>query len=129
MHHYAIWDDHDYGQSDGGKNFKVKAEAQQLFLDFVGVPKDAEVRKTEGIYQSYTIGKGDKTVKFILLDTRYFRDDLEKNPSRNPRYFPNETGDMLGENQWKWLENELENSTATFNIICSGIFDFTVCKG
>lgn len=117
----GIWDDHDYGQNDGGKNFEAKAEAQQLFLDFMDIPKTAAVRQTEGIYQSYTIGKGDKTIKFLLLDTRYFRDNLEKNPSGETRYLINETGDMLGESQWKWLESELENSTATFNIICSSI--------
>jgi alkaline phosphatase D len=30
-------------------------------------------------------------------------------------------GDMLGEAQWKWLENELRNSTANLNILCSSI--------
>lgn len=117
----GTWDDHDYGQSDGGKNFAVKAEAQQLFLDFLDVPQEAKVRQTEGVYQSYTIGKGDKMIRFILLDTRYFRDDLEHNPNGETRYLPNKTGDILGEAQWKWLEDELENSTATFNIICSSI--------
>lgn len=117
----GIWDDHDYGQNDGGKHFEVKADAQQLLLDFLDVPKKAEVRKTGGIYQSYMIGQGDKTIKFILLDTRYFRDDLQPNPTRSPRYIINETGDILGEQQWKWLEQELEKSTATFNIICSSI--------
>lgn len=117
----GIWDDHDYGQNDGGKDFKAKEESQQLFLDFLDIPKKAEVRNTEGIYQSYTIGQDDKTVKFILLDTRYFRDNLEQNTTGSARYNINKTGDILGEAQWKWLESELENSTATFNIICSSI--------
>lgn len=117
----GIWDDHDYGQNDGGKDFEMKAVSQQLFLDFMDIPKNAAVRNRAGVYQSYTIGKGDKTIKFILLDTRYFRDKLEKNTTSAARYKINETGDILGESQWKWLENELENSTATFNIICSSI--------
>lgn len=117
----GIWDDHDYGQNDGGKDFEAKAEAQQLFLNFLDIPKSAEVRNTEGIYQSYTIGKDDKTVKFILLDTRYFRDNLERNTMSAARYKINETGDILGETQWQWFKEELTNSTATFNIICSSI--------
>jgi alkaline phosphatase D len=117
----GTWDDHDYGESDGGKNFKAKAEAQQLFLDFLDVPETAEVRQTEGVYQSYLIGEADKTVKIIVLDTRYFRDDLEKDPSGKARYLLNKEGDILGEKQWQWLENELATSTAAFNIICSSI--------
>ena len=117
----GTWDDHDYGESDGGKNFKPKAEAQQLFLDFLDVPKTAAVRQTEGVYQAYTFGEGNQKIKLIVLDTRYFRDDLEKNPSGKTRYLPNKTGDILGEEQWNWLENELTNSSAAFNIICSSI--------
>ena len=30
----ATWDDHDYGQNDGGKDFSKKVESQQLLLDF-----------------------------------------------------------------------------------------------
>jgi len=86
--------------------------------DFLQVPQKAEVRKREGAYQAYTFGKGDKQVKVILLDSRYFRDA----PIReNREYIPNETGTILGEAQWKWLENELENSTAKIHIIANGI--------
>ena len=31
------------------------------------------------------------------------------------------TGNVLGEAQWKWLENELRNSTANLNILCSSV--------
>jgi alkaline phosphatase D len=30
-------------------------------------------------------------------------------------------GEMLGEAQWKWLEQELRNSTANLNILCSSV--------
>lgn len=117
----GMWDDHDYGANDGGKDYLKKQESQQIALDFLDVPKDAEVRKSEGLYQSYTFGEKGKTVKIILLDTRYFRDDLQKNITGYARYLINETGDILGETQWQWLENELANSEAEINIIGSSI--------
>ncbi|MFN3939545.1 MAG: alkaline phosphatase D family protein, partial [Chitinophagales bacterium] len=36
-------------------------------------------------------------------------------------YLPNTSGDILGEAQWQWLENELKNSTADVHIICTSI--------
>ena len=30
----AIWDDHDYGLNDGGKDYKLKKESQEMFLNF-----------------------------------------------------------------------------------------------
>ncbi|CAK4648402.1 hypothetical protein LEN26_019581 [Aphanomyces euteiches] len=106
----GIWDDHDYGINDGDKNYLYKKESQQLFLDFLDEPRDSPRRQQEGIYTSYEYGQGDQRVKFILLDNRYHRD-----PYSTPG------GDFLGEAQWKWLENELMTTTATFNVIASGI--------
>jgi len=40
----AIWDDHDYGVNDGGREYPMRKESQQLFLDFFGIPADAPVR-------------------------------------------------------------------------------------
>ena len=37
------------------------------------------------------------------------------------RYEPNPQGDVLGEEQWTWLESELRNSSAALNIIISSI--------
>ncbi len=114
----GIWDDHDYGVNNGGKEFAQKDIAKMAMLDFLQVPANAEVRKREGAYQSYTFGKGDTQVKVILLDSRYFRDA----PIReNRKYIPNETGTILGAAQWKWLENELKNSTAKIHLIANGI--------
>ncbi len=117
----GIWDDHDYGVNDGGKSYPKKAESQQLMLDFLGVPKNAPVRSQQGIYQSYTFGNAPQTVKIILLDCRYFQDELKKSSSGESRYLINPTGAILGETQWKWLESELTNSTAAIHIICSSI--------
>lgn len=117
----GVWDDHDYGVNDGGKEYRKKAESQKLMLDFLGVPDNAPVRKRKGTYQSYTIGQSGQQVKFILLDTRYFRDGLESDLLSKHRYKPNLDGDILGEAQWQWLEKELSNSKAQIHVIASSI--------
>ncbi len=118
----GIWDDHDYGVNDGDKNYPKKVESKALLLDFLDVPADAAVRKREGAYQSYTFGEKGKKIKVILLDARYFRDELQKGEGDNTRrYLPNPNGDILGEAQWKWLEAELTKSDAQIHLIASGI--------
>ncbi len=117
----GIWDDHDYGKNDGDKTYSKKAESKALMLDFLGVPTDAPVRSREGAYQSFTIGPKGKRIKIILLDGRYFRDELKANLLGNPRYYENPDGDILGEAQWRWLESELSDSKAQLHVIASGI--------
>jgi alkaline phosphatase D len=124
----GIYDDHDYGINDGGKYYAQKKESRDILLEFLDVPKTDPVWDREGAYSAYTYGPEGKQVKILNLDTRYFRDTLHKEYYINPeterreyKYVPNEEGDVLGEAQWKWLEEELNNSTATFNIINSSI--------
>lgn len=118
---FGIWDDHDYGVNDGGKEFAQKTASRDLMLDFLDVPADADVRQREGGYQSYTFGPEGKQVKLILLDARYFRDELKENPDKTTRYLQNPTGDILGQVQWEWLRAELAGSTAEVHLIGSGI--------
>jgi len=115
----GTWDDHDYGVNDGGKNYEMKRESRDLMFKFLGVPEDDPSWSREGAYQSYSFGTGAEQVKIILLDTRYFRDNTKKTATRKS-YVPT-TGDILGESQWKWLEQELMGSEAKLNIIVSGI--------
>jgi len=119
----GTWDDHDYGINDGGVEFDFKKESQQLFLDFMGVPKDDKRRNREGIYSSQVLQKQGGLVKIINLDTRYFRTALTKDERPNRSYKPNPYGEgtVLGEAQWAWLTAELENSNADFNLIMSSI--------
>jgi alkaline phosphatase D len=117
----GVYDDHDYGANDAGKSFPKKKQSKKCLMDFLDVPAKAPVRQREGAYNSYTFGKGAQTVKVIVLDTRYFRDSLIPDPTKQRRYIPNTTGDMLGEAQWAWLENELKNSKANLNIISTSI--------
>ena len=117
----GVYDDHDYGVNDGCKDFCNRKGAKKCLMDFLDVPMNNQVRRHEGAYNSYTLGKGAQKIKVIVLDTRYFRDPLERDPSKQRRYIPNTAGDMLGEAQWKWLENELRTSTANLNILCSSV--------
>ncbi|MBN4085323.1 alkaline phosphatase family protein [Flavobacteriaceae bacterium AH-315-B10] len=119
----ATWDDHDYGLNDGGKEYSKKAESQDLFLDFIDVEKDDNRRQQEGVYfaKDYKVNEG--IIKIILLDTRYFRTALTQDTITKKRYKPNVYGEgsMLGDVQWEWLTNQLQNSKASFNIIVSSI--------
>lgn len=117
----GIWDDHDYGINDGGKDFAPKAASRDLMLEFLNVVKSRPVWNREGGYQAYTFGPAEQQVKVILLDTRYFRDELLEASVAGRRYNANPTGDILGEEQWNWLHKELESSEAQINIIGSSI--------
>ncbi|ALD20392.1 alkaline phosphatase D family protein [Hymenobacter sp. DG25A] len=115
----GTWDDHDYGRNDGDKNYPFKKQSQQVTLDFLQEPANSPRRQQEGIYAAYTYNVGRKKVKVILLDDRYFQDTLYRDA--NLVYHPNQTGDILGEAQWKWLEQQLTSSDADAHIIASGI--------
>lgn len=117
----GTWDDHDYGANDGGKFYSKKDESKGELLAFLDVPEDSEVRKHAGVYQSYEFGSSRRKIKVILLDTRYFRDTLMRSKEKGKRYVPSPDGDVLGEQQWAWLEKELKNSDASLNIIGSSI--------
>ncbi len=114
----GTWDDHDYGINDGGKGFLQKEASQQLMLDFLDEPGNSLRRSQKGIFTSYDKKWGKMKVKIILLDTRYHRDTIYKNEDG---YIPNETGTILGENQWLWLEKSLNKSKADINILASSI--------
>jgi alkaline phosphatase D len=114
----AVWDDHDYGINDGSGDFIYKDESQQLFLDFFAEPADSERRKTPGIYTVKTYGPQGKRVQIILLDTRYFRSkptpdtrSAEEKKALNiaGRYAVSDdpAATVLGETQWRWLEQQL----------------------
>ena len=121
----AVWDDHDYGENDAGLEYVPKAESQQIFLDFLNEPKDSIRRNTPGIYDSIILGADGKRVQFILLDTRYFRTSLMRAMERksgNGPYKPDdsEKAEILGTEQWNWLEKSLK-APADLRIIASSI--------
>lgn len=117
----GVYDDHDFGKNDSDRYLTTKKASKKCLMDFLDVPGNNPLRKREGAYQSYTFGKGGQRIKVIVMDTRYFRDSLTPDPTKQRRYIPNMEGDILGEAQWRWLEHELKSSTANLNLLCSSI--------
>ena len=121
----AVWDDHDYGFNDGGASFTPRRWSETIFETFWG--SSEEVRSRPGVYSSRMVGEDGKRTQIILLDTRFFRSDLEKMPYSEKRpplgpYLPSDDPEKtkLGEAQWKWLEAELARP-ADFRIVASSI--------
>ena len=123
----AVWDDHDYGANDAGREYPRKRESQQVFCDFFGIAADAPLRTQAGIYRAVTVGPPGRRVQFICLDTRYHRSSLHEIPRAErvkgqgpyrPTVDPDAT--MLGAEQWAWLERALREP-AEVRIVLSSI--------
>ena len=120
----ATWDDHDYGVNDGGDDYPQRVESQKLFLDFWGDAADSVRRTRPGVYDAHVFGPVGNRVQVILLDTRYFRSPLKRGAEKRtggpwaPDDDPAKT--VLGEAQWKWLEEQLK-TPAEFRIVASSI--------
>lgn len=117
----GIWDDHDFGVNDGGKEYPSKEASRQLMLDYFNEAKDSARRtRADGIYTSYIYGEAPHRVQIILPDLRWNRDAInhvtkveylaQKAPKNMGPYLPTtESGaTMLGEKQWQWLEQQLQ---------------------
>ena len=110
----AIWDDHDYGKNDGGEEYIYKEEAEQIFLDFWNIPQDDIRRNRPGLYFEKTQEIDGISIQMIFLDTRFFRDALlptdERGAPGKERYIPHTDTSltMLGEDQWAWLQEQLD---------------------
>lgn len=115
----AIWDDHDYGENDAGKEYPQKEASRKIMLDFWQEPKDSPRYQRDGIYTSYMYGDKNQEVQVILPDLRWNRDELHQVSKldyvakRAPinmgpyKVSPDAKASMLGEKQWQWLEQEL----------------------
>ncbi|MDO8896148.1 MAG: alkaline phosphatase D family protein [Bacteroidales bacterium] len=105
-HHYAIWDDHDFGPNDSDKGFFNKNQTMKAFELFWGNPTYG-VGDIKGAITSFQWGDAD----FFLLDNRWYRD---------PDFLQKENKTILGEAQLQWLFENLVTSTATFKIVALG---------
>ena len=105
-HHYAIWDDHDFGPNDSDGSFVMKKTASEMFKLFWGNP-NYDVIDKGGITGSFQWAD----LHFFLLDNRYFRTSNR-----------NATGDrqMLGKEQIDWLINAMASSRAPFKFVAIG---------
>ncbi|MGH8671255.1 MAG: alkaline phosphatase D family protein, partial [Burkholderiales bacterium] len=105
-HHYAIWDDHDYGPNNSNRSFVFKDTSLELFKRYWANPSYG-LPDTPGIFGAFSFGDAD----FFLLDDRYYRaHDMELADDKT----------MLGAAQLDWLKQALLQSTATFKVIANG---------
>ena len=121
----VAWDDHDMGANDGGKDFPFRRLAERIHERFWGLA-DQDVGAWPGTYYARTFGPEGKRTQIIMLDTRFFRSDLtptdEYGVKGKERYIPSSdpNQDMLGNDQWTWLENELQKP-ADLRLVVSSI--------
>jgi len=108
----AVWDDHDYGDNNEGREHPTKVESQRVFLGFWKIPRSDPRWLREGVYFVHEVGPPGRRVQLIFLDGRYHRSD----PSLGAR----RRGTMLGEAQWRWLGKVLDRP-ADVRFIVSGI--------
>jgi alkaline phosphatase D len=123
----GVWDDHDYGNNDAGVEWEHKDASAKIFHGFFQTPLDSPRRQRNGVYDARIFGPVGKRLQVILLDTRYFRSTLEKGNRSLPGfralpYVPNlkPGATILGESQWKWLEERLREP-AEVRVIGSSI--------
>ena len=105
-HHYATWDDHDFGPNNSDGSFWLKETASEIFKLFWGNP-NYDVTGNGGITGFFQWGDLD----FFLMDNRYHR-------TSNNNF--TEDRQLLGKDQIDWLINALTFSQAPFKFIAIG---------
>lgn len=96
----AIWDNHD----TDGDDAQTIMEAMQAFHDYMPVrQQDTDLH----LYRSYSYGE---LLDVIMMDAELYRDE--------DLIAPDEYS-VLGSDQYNWLINEINNSTATWRIFGS----------
>ncbi|MFB6240798.1 MAG: alkaline phosphatase, partial [Gemmatimonadota bacterium] len=105
-HHYATWDDHDYGPNNSDRSWWNRRTTLEAFRLFWGNPAYG-VDGNPGITSTFRWAD----VQVFLLDDRYHR-------TPNGRVTGKRT--MLGEEQIRWLVDALVSSDATFKLVALG---------
>jgi len=106
VHHYATWDDHDYGPNDSDRSYVNKKMTEKAFNDYWG---NLNTNATgQGGITSHFLWND---VEVFLMDDRYFRDS-NRSLDKDKKY--------LGDTQLDWLIQALTTSRAPFKIVCIG---------
>lgn len=106
MHHYAIWDDHDFGPNDSDRGYNLKDKTLAAFKMFWANPSYG-INGKPGITTFFQWGDVD----FFLLDDRYYRTPDNRKTGEK---------EMFGDQQIQWLIDNLVRSKAPFKIIAAG---------
>ena len=105
-HHYAIWDDHDYGPDDSDRSWYLKDSALETFKLFWANPTYG-VKGRPGVNTMFQWADVD----FFLLDNRFYR---------SPNFRRTAERSHLGDEQLEWLIDALSASPAPFKIVAIG---------
>jgi alkaline phosphatase D len=114
---YASWDDHDYFDNDksgipGGYTQKDKEGVRNVFRNSWANPSYGSEENGKGIFTRSRIGPFD----IIMTDNRFFR--------------TGEKGSFLGDEQMKWLKEQLLDCKGPFIILsCGSMWSDYVSKG
>jgi len=120
----ATWDDHDCCADNAGNEFPCLEESQEEFVKHFNIPATDPVNQDSpdyrlGVFNSRMFlkpGTEENGIHAIMLDARSGRDPTHS------YHGPCQGADtkMLSNQQWDWLENEL-NFESEVKIIASGI--------
>lgn len=105
MHHYGIWDDHDFGPNDSDRSYPLKGTTEEAFKLFY--PNNNYVFD-EGITGKFQWAD----CEFFMMDNRYWRTPNKRRDIKDK--------EILGEDQIEWLLDALVNSYAPFKFIVIG---------
>jgi alkaline phosphatase D len=106
-HHYAIWDDHDFGPNNADKSFESKDSSLKLFRAYWPNPPMGSAQ-SPGTWCRFA----HQDAEFFLLDCRFNRD-----PEKAP---PDAAKAMFGPQQMGWLKKGLAESKAAFKVVAGG---------
>ncbi len=105
-HHYAIWDDHDYGPNNSDRGYWMKNKTLEAFKLFWANP-------------SYGVGDLNGTITFFnYADADFFL--LDNRTYRTPDRLNAEHKTQLGKKQLQWIFDNLITSEATFKFVVIG---------
>lgn len=105
-HHYAIWDDHDFGPNDATRTFPYKDETLDAFKLF-WANNNYGVNGLGGITSAIEYGDAH----FFFLDNRWHRSEPNMATIKEQ---------MLGKEQIDWLIELLKYSRAPFKFVAVG---------
>jgi alkaline phosphatase D len=105
--HVALWDDHDMGWNNSDRHFWGRQVTTDLFKRYWANPSYG-TPTVPGIFSVVHL----HDVDVFLLDDRTYRDadDAPNTPHKQ----------MLGPGQLAWLQEALQQSTATFKLVANG---------
>jgi alkaline phosphatase D len=107
VHHYATWDDHEFGPNDSDGSYVLKETTTEAFRLFWGNQHYGTGTDGKGICSSFKWSD----IEVFLLDDRYFRTANQNHAQ--PRQ-------LMGKAQLDWLINALAVSDAAFKFVVIG---------